>query len=154
MLNPKYEYGSEVRLTCNVRNDGSFVNSNKGECLMRRGETGYVRHAGLFLQETVVYQVHFMASNQIIGCKESELILASEPWTFNEFEYGDKVQLTVPLAMDKQRIANSGDAVSIIAVQREQQADEQLIYYRIQINEHDVMVPERALAALEQETAV
>lgn len=151
MLNPKYEYGTQVRLNCNIRNDGSFGDNLKGKCLMRRGSVGYVRDAGLFLQEHVVYQVHFIEHNQIIGCKESELILASEPWTDNAFEYGDRVALTLPLTMAEQRIAEAGDPVMIIAVQRENEGETQKILYRIQINEHDVMVPERALAALEVE---
>jgi nitrogen fixation protein NifZ len=150
MLNPKFEYGSEVRLISNIRNDGSFDGSLKGKCLMRRGSTGFVRHAGYYLQDQVVYQIHFLESNQIIGCKETELVSASLPWTMNAFEYGDSVCLTIPLKMNDQLIAQPGDDVSIIAVQRETDA----IEYRIQLNDLDIVVPERALAAKTKDIAL
>jgi nitrogen fixation protein NifZ len=147
MLNPKFEYGSEVRLISNVRNDGSFNGSLKGKCLMRRGSTGYIRHAGYYLQDQVVYQVHFLESNQIIGCKETELVSASEPWTMNAFEYGDDVCLTIPLRMENEIIGQPGDEVSIIAVQR----GSENIQYRIQLQDLDIVVPERALTQRNQQ---
>lgn len=154
MLNPKFGYGEEVRLITNIRNDGSFQNGLKGECLMRRGETGFVRHAGLFLQDQVVYQIHFLASNQIIGCKETELMRADQPWVMNAFEYGDKVFLTQPLAMQQKMIAERGDRAFIIGVQREDNEQENTMMYRIQVNEFDVLVPESALTEQAQDIAL
>ena len=34
---PKYEFGDEVRIIRNVRNDGTFGNAVMGDLLIRRG---------------------------------------------------------------------------------------------------------------------
>ena len=148
MLNPKFEYGSQVRLIGNVRNDGSFPGSAKGELLMRRGELGYVRQAGVFLQDQVIYQVHFLEKNLVIGCKEQELIAGTEPWTANAFERGEKATLLISLAHQGEILAVAGSLVSVIQVERpEGEVGE--ICYRIQQGELDVTVPERALAPVD-----
>ncbi len=149
MLNPKYEYGSAVRLITNVRNDGSFPGSMKGDMLVRRGEIGYIRQAGMHLQEQVIYQVHFMDRNLMIGCKEQELIDASLPWVANAFEYGDKAKLAVSLSSQGEILASKGSVVSVLAVLREQL--DSVPEYRIQIGELDLVVPERAVVALTEQ---
>lgn len=146
MLFPKFDYGTEVRVIRNIRNDTYQGGQQKGELLVRRGTSGFIRHSGVYQQDQIVYQVHFLNSNQVVGCKESELILASEPWVFNQFEYGDKAQLAISLAVSGETIASKGDWVNILAVDRSLDTD---IYYRIQLGEHDVMVPERALETQE-----
>lgn len=148
MIDAKYEYGTKVRLVTNVRNDGSFPGKMKGDLLLRRGSEGYVQQAGIHLQEHVIYQVHFIEQNLIVGCKESELMDAAIAWRDNEFEYGDKAQLTLDLASEGTVLAKTGDVVSVLAVDRD---EPESIYYRIQCGELDVMVPERALCALSPE---
>ncbi|MCM2680438.1 nitrogen fixation protein NifZ [Echinimonas agarilytica] len=141
---PKYEYGAKVRLVKNIRSDGTVENAAKGVLLMRRGTAGYVRQSGFFQQDTIVYQVHFIEQNTLIGCKESELISALEPWVDNQFEYGDSARLNLSLSMGGQVIAEKNDLVSVLGVNRE---DVSAICYRIQVNGQDVDVPERALAS-------
>ena len=138
---PKFEYGDEVRVIKNIRNDGTYQSNIKGKILVRRGRTGYIRHAGYYQQDQIVYQVHFLDSNEIIGCRETELIRASEHWIPNDFEYGDKAILTVALTLAGERIANKGDTATVLAVTR----DDDGIGYRVQIGEHDIDVPARAL---------
>lgn len=143
MLNPKYPYGSKVRVISNIRNDGSFPGSKKGDMLMRRGEEGYVRQAGLFLQEQVIYQVHFLERDLILGCKEQELMASDEPWVPNLFEYGDKAKLAINLGHQGEVLVAKGTLVSVLAVSREHLGA--VPEYRIQYGELDVTVPERAL---------
>lgn len=141
---PKYEYGTEVRLIKNIRSDGTVEDANKGTLLMRRGTTGFVRQSGYFQQDTIVYQIHFLEQDKVIGCKESELISADKPWVSNEFEYGDSARLNLTLSMDGSIIGKKDDVVSVIGVDREDVND---IFYRILINDQDIDVPERALVA-------
>ena len=146
---PKFAYGDEVRVVKNIRNDGTYQSNIKGRLLARRGRTGFIRHAGYYQQDQIVYQVHFLDTNEIIGCREVELISAEEHWVNNDFEYGDKAVLTVALNLEGQRIASKNDTVTVLAVDREN--DE--ICYRIQIGEHDIDVPARALTLPADETA-
>ena len=73
MVPPRFEYGDEVRVTRNVRNDGTFPGAEVGELLIRRGSTGFVRDVGTFLQDQVVYSVHFVDADRLVGCREQEL---------------------------------------------------------------------------------
>ncbi|MBW8192579.1 nitrogen fixation protein NifZ [Neiella marina] len=148
MIDAKYEYGTKVRLISNVRNDGSFPGKMKGDLLLRRGSEGYVQQAGMHLQENVIYQVHFIDQNVIVGCKETELMDAALPWIDNEFEYGDRAQLTINLASQGVILAKLGQVVSVISVDRD---DPESIQYRIQHGELDVMVPARALCAVKDD---
>lgn len=144
MLIPKFEYGKEVRVIRNIRNDSNLGQQKKGEMLVRRGTTGFVRQSGYFQQDQIIYQVHFLGADKIIGCKESELTDAATPWLANMFEYGDKANLTLGLTVKGVLIGNKGDLVDVLAVDRTVDTE---ISYRIQIGEHDVIVPQRALFA-------
>ena len=77
---PKFEYGSAVRVTRNVRNDGTFPGFPTGALLVRRGSVGFVRDVGTFLQDQIVYTVHFLEDDRIVGCREEELLSWDEPW--------------------------------------------------------------------------
>ena len=144
MLNPKFDYGCEVRVIKNIRNDTYQGGQTKGELLIRRGTTGFVRQSGVYKQDQIIYQVHFLENNQVIGCKESELILATIPWMNNKFEYGDSVLLNMSLQVAGEVIGSKGHQVNVLSVDRSNQAD---ISYRIQLGSQDLMVPERALIA-------
>ena len=95
----EYEYGQAVRLTRNVRNDGTYPGLDIGHLLIRRGAIGYVRDVGLFLQDQIIYSVDFIDEGKMVGCREEELIGADEPWVPSLYEFRDKVLAKVPLAM-------------------------------------------------------
>ncbi len=59
-MKPVYDYGDEVRVIRNLRNDGSFPGKDKGDLLIRRGQVGHVRNMGTFLQDQIIYTVHFV----------------------------------------------------------------------------------------------
>lgn len=148
-MNPKYEYGDEVRLIRNVRNDGTYPGSDKGELLMRRGSVGCVYDVGTYLQDQLIYRVHFLDDGRTLGCREEELIPAAQPWIPNRFEFREHVTMRVALRMEGEIIAHPGDEGEITAVLREN--PEEGIFYDLFINDVSVTVPEMALDAIESE---
>ena len=55
MMNARWEYGEAVRLTRNVRNDGTYPGLEPGDPLVRRGSIGYVVDVGTFLQDQMIH---------------------------------------------------------------------------------------------------
>ena len=96
---PLYEYGQAVRLIRNVRNDGTYPGKDTGALLMRRGAVGCVYDVGTYLQDQLIYRVHFLDQGCTVGCREEELIPASDPWIPNLFEFRDQVVATRSLAV-------------------------------------------------------
>lgn len=143
-MRPKYEYGNEVRLTRNVRNDGTYPGTEVGELLMRRGEVGCVYDVGTYLQDQLIYRVHFLSAGRTVGCREEELIPADAEWIQNRFEFRDKVTVLCDLRMSDQLVASRGDEGEIEGVIRDDQQD---IQYNLFINGHSICIPERALEA-------
>ncbi|MDR2152170.1 MAG: nitrogen fixation protein NifZ [Helicobacteraceae bacterium] len=70
---PLFELGQKVRLKRDVRADGTYSFAKMGEIIAYEGEEGYVRNIGSFLQTIRVYDVDFIASGRLIGCREEEL---------------------------------------------------------------------------------
>jgi len=99
-VKPRFEIGKVVRVTRNVRNDGTFAGSEIGDLLVRRGSTGHVKNVGTFLQDQIIYSVHFLNEDKIVGCREEELIGEDEPWVPSKFEFRDKVHCNKCLAID------------------------------------------------------
>ncbi len=83
--------GQEVRLTKDVVNDGTMHGSERGEALVSCGSVGFIKQKGWFLNDPV-YDVHFLDLDQIIGCREHELIAVETPWTPPAFAKGDKIK--------------------------------------------------------------
>ena len=109
MLQPRFASDDEVRVIRNIRNDGTYPGQPTGALLVRRGSVGYVRHVGVFLQDQLIYTVHFLdAGNRIVGCRENELIAADAPWIPNRFERGDRVIAKRALAVDGEIVSAVG----------------------------------------------
>lgn len=143
MSNPRFDYGEHVRVIRNIRNDAHNQSVyKKGELLARRGTTGYVRQSGVYQQDQIIYQVHFLEEGITVGCREQELVKASLAWKPNAFEYGDTPALAVTIGMSGTVIGKKGDNVKVIAVDRSNTSN---FEYRVQVGEHDVIVPESAL---------
>ena len=98
-MQPRYEYGDAVRVIRNVRNDGTFPGMNPGELLIRRGSIGHVVNVGTFLQDQIIYSVHFLEDSRMVGCREEELIGAQEPWVPSRYEVREKVRAAKALAI-------------------------------------------------------
>jgi nitrogen fixation protein NifZ len=119
MLDARWDYGEAVRLTRNVRNDGTYPGLDPGAPLVRRGSIGYVVDVGTFLQDQVIYSVNFLDEGKIVGCREEELIGADEPWTPSRFEFRDKVCTARQLAVDGEVLVAAGGCGEVIRVIRD-----------------------------------
>jgi len=118
MMRPKYEYGDEVRVVRNLRNDGTYPGEDTGKLLIRRGSVGYVRDVGTYLQEELIYSVDFFEAGRMVGCREQEIQLARDEWVENRFDFRDKVKPNITLAVHGEIIANIGDEGEIEKVLR------------------------------------
>lgn len=119
MMNAKWEYGEAVRLTRNVRNDGTYPGLAPGAALVRRGSIGYVIDVGTFLQDQIIYSVNFLDEGKIVGCREEELICAAEPWTPSLFEFREKVKTCKQLAIGGEVLVGLGAIGEVIKVIRD-----------------------------------
>jgi len=144
---PCFEYGDPVRVVRNIRNDGTFPGVATGQLLIRRGSVGHVRNVGTFLQDQLIYTVHFLDGDLLVGCREEELIAAMEPWVASRFEFRDRVTTRVPLGVQGQVVARPGDEGEILKVLREQP-----VSYHVRFPGRTLQVPESILDPLELET--
>lgn len=146
---PQFEYGEQVRVIRNIRNDGTFPNVSTGTLLVKRGSVGYVTNIGTFLQDQIIYTVHFLELDRMIGCREEELQLASEPWTPSRFETREKVRSAKILAIQGNIVANQRDIGEIYKVIRDA-SDE--VMYQVIFGDKILQMPESALLSLEEHT--
>jgi nitrogen fixation protein NifZ len=119
MMDARWDYGESVRLTRNVRNDGTYPGLDPGEPLVRRGSIGYVVDVGTFLQDQIIYSVNFLDEGKIVGCREEELIGAEDPWTPSRFEFREKVRSAKGLAINGTVLVPLGAIGEVIKVVRD-----------------------------------
>ncbi|MCG6860394.1 MAG: nitrogen fixation protein NifZ, partial [Chromatiaceae bacterium] len=124
---PEFDYGDAVRVLRNVRNDGTYPGMSVGKLLVRRGSVGFVRDLGTFLQDQIIYSVHFLDEDRMVGCREEELQPADAPWTPSRFELRDKVVARVPLGIRGRVLVEQGEVGEVMKVIRE--APEALSYH-------------------------
>ena len=141
---PKFEFGDEVRIIRNVRNDGTYPGKEVGEFLLRRGSVGYVQNVGTYLQEYTIYSVHFVEADVLVGCKEEELVPASDPWVPSLFEFRDKVNTTIPLAIRGEVVVEPGTTGEVLKVLRD---ESEVVQYHVRFPGRTLQVPESVLVA-------
>lgn len=141
---PLFEYGAEVRLIRNVRNDGTYPGMEVGALLIRRGTVGCVYDVGTYLQDQLIYRVHFLEVGRTVGCREEELILASAPWVANLYEFRDRVQANRALAIAGNVVVSKGQGGHIEKVLRE--ASQGVEYHVYFDNGRILQVPEVSLS--------
>lgn len=142
-MRPRFELGAEVRVLRNVRNDGTFPGLALGAHLIRRGSTGYVCDFGRFLQDQIIYSVHFLAEDRRVGCREGELQPASEPWISTRFEFRDKVTARIALGSGARVLVRRGEMGEVIKVMRD--TPEGVTYHVVFAGCNTLQVPESAL---------
>lgn len=141
-MRPKYQQGEAVRVTRNVRNDGTYPGLDVGKLLVRCGSVGYVKDVGTFLQDQLIYSVHFFDDNRMVGCREEELQAESDQWNPSRFEYRDKVTPRLPLGINGEVIAEPGSIGEIEKVLRDAPGG---VAYYVRFPGHTLQVPESAL---------
>ena len=70
---PAYMPGDKVISKKNIKNDGTMAGKEIGETVVRKGDVGYVRDIGVFLQQFYIYAVDFVDRASIVGMREREL---------------------------------------------------------------------------------
>lgn len=144
--------GSVVRLIRNVRNDGTFPGTEVGDLLVRRGSLGHVHSVGTYLQDQVIYSVHFMDEGKMVGCREEELIGENEPWVPSLYEFRDKVLNKMPLAINGEVIVEQHAEGEVLKVLRDIPGG---VQYHVRFPGRTLQVPESALEGIvRDETAV
>ncbi|CAA9891322.1 Protein NifZ [Candidatus Methylobacter favarea] len=144
----RFEFGETVRITRNVRNDGTYPGMETGALLIRRGSVGNVIEVGTFLQDQVIFTVHFLNPGRMVGCRLEELIGIEEPWNPSRFEFRDKVICTIDLAMQGNILFAKGTEGEVFKVLR----DSELIQYHVAFQGRTLQVPESALAPAHPES--
>lgn len=146
-MNERYfDYGHEVRVIRNIRNDGTYPGEKTGNLLVRRGSIGYVRSRGTFLQDQVIYEVHFMDAGKVIGCREEELIDAGEEWIPSRFEFREQVRSTKRLSANGEIRVEIGDTGQVLKVLRHHQDG---VAYHVRFPGRTLLVPESSLESAE-----
>ena len=70
---PRFEMGERVASRSVVRNDGTYNGYDIGDVLVHKGEVGFVRSIGTFLQQFYIYAVEFTDSGHRVGMRAKEL---------------------------------------------------------------------------------
>ncbi len=141
-MKPQFDYGQAVRVVRNVRNDGTFPGQATGTLLIRRGAVGYVRNVGVFLQDQLIYEVHFLDGDRLVGCREEELVDAGEPWRDSRFETRELVQSNRDLAVGGEIVASRGEQGQVMQVLRDGDGP---VCYHVRFPGRTLQVPEGVL---------
>ncbi len=70
---PRFQPGDKVVARHNVKNDGTFPGRDIGERLVHKGDVGYVRDIGTFLQQFYIYAVEWVDRGILVGMRAREL---------------------------------------------------------------------------------
>lgn len=147
----RFEFGEEVRVTRNIRNDGTYPAMEVGELLVRRGSIGNVVEVGTFLQDQIIFTVHFLQQGRMVGCRLEELLGVDEPWQPSRFEFRDKVLCNLDLAVQGKILVKRDTLGEIIKVIR----DTGNVQYHVLFRDDRVLqIPEAALSPANPDTFV
>jgi nitrogen fixation protein NifZ len=109
---------------------------------VRRGSIGYVVDVGIFLQDQVIYSVHFLDSDRIVGCRAEELISANAPWTPSRFETRENIRVIASLTVNGEIVVPAGTVGEILLVLRDTPSG---VQYHVHFPGHVLQVPETLL---------
>lgn len=147
-MDTRWDYGTPVRLTRNVRNDGTYPGLATGAPLVRRGSIGYVIDVGTFLQDQVIYSVNFLEEGRIVGCREEELIGADEPWVPSRFEFREWVRTAGLLTLGGKVLLTEGEIGQVLKVVRDAPGGVAYHVHFEHLAGRVLQVPESILAAV------
>jgi len=141
---PKYDFGEQVRVIRTLRDDGTYPGKQRGDLLVLRGRTGYVVDVGTFLQDQIIYRVHFVDDGVQVGCREEELIPLDAPWVESRFEFRQQVCASRDLAVNGEVLVARGDQGQVLRVLRELGSE---VSYQVRFPGRTLQVREQALEA-------
>lgn len=145
-MKTEFKVSDSVRVIRNIRNDGTYPGIDRGKILVQKGSLGYVQSIGTFLQDQIIYAVHFLDINKVIGCREEELLSKDSAWKPSLFEYRDKVTPNKILTVKNKIIARPGDVAEVLKVLPYSFDDDQAeIQYHVRFSGHTLQLPELVL---------
>ncbi len=112
----RWECGDAVRLIRNVRNDGTYPGLDTGAPLMKRGCIGHIVDIGTFLQDQIIYSVHFLEEGRIVGCRPEELIDIDEEWIESLFEFRQWVRSVCDIPLSDGVVIPEGNKGQVMRV--------------------------------------
>jgi nitrogen fixation protein NifZ len=127
----------------NVRNDGTYPGLEIGDFLVKRGSVGFVQSVGTYLQDQIIYSVHFLEEDRLVGCREEELISSDDEWVESKYEFRDKVVASIPLGMQGNIIVEQGTKGEVLRVIRDNPDN---VQYHVRFPGRTLQVPESALS--------
>ncbi|MDK1389315.1 nitrogen fixation protein NifZ [Sinorhizobium sp. 8-89] len=83
---PRFMPGERVCATRHIRNDGTYPGKEIGESLVRKGDAGFVRDVGTFLQQFYIYAVEWVDRGTVVGMRTRELMSLDEAPTLKTTE--------------------------------------------------------------------
>ena len=137
----RFEFGEDVRVTRNIRNDGTYPGMEVGDLLIRRGSVGNVVEVGTFLQDQVIFTVHFLQHGRMVGCRLEELLGMDEPWQPSRFEFRDQVRCAIDLGVQGNILVPKDTQGEVMKVIR----DAEPVLYHVLFRDRMFQVPEPAL---------
>ena len=72
-LPPRFAMGERVVSRTVIRNDGTYCGKDIGDVLVSKGDVGFVRSIGTFLQQFYIYAVEFTDTGHRVGMRAKEL---------------------------------------------------------------------------------
>lgn len=144
-MRPEYDYGDAVRVVRNVRNDGTWPGLDRGTLLVKRGSVGYVQNVGTFLQDQVIYSVHFIDIDRIIGCRAEELQAENTSWIPSRFEFRERVVAALSLGKQGEVVVEQGTEGEVQKVLRDIPEG---VFYHVRFSGRTLQVPESAILPL------
>ena len=145
-MQTRWDIGGDVRLLRNLRNDGTYPGTETGELLVRRGSVGTIVDVGTFLQDQIIYSVHFLDADRIVGCREEELQGAEEAWVPSRYETRERVRARRALSLGGAVCVPAGAIGEVMQVVRSEP-----VAYHVHfecLSGRVLAVPEPALAGL------
>ena len=146
-MHSRWELGDSVRVIRNVRNDGTYCGAATGDLLVRRGSVGAVVDIGTFLQDQIIYSVHFIDDDRIVGCREEELADVSEPWIPSLFESREWVRARRVLSLGSVLRVQRGALGQVLRVVSQDDAAIYHVHFD-SLPGRTLAVPESALMSL------
>ena len=146
-MHSRWELGDSVRVIRNVRNDGTYCGAATGDLLIRRGSVGAVVDIGTFLQDQLIYSVHFLDDDRVVGCREEELADAGEPWIPCLFESRQWVRAGRVLVLGSALRVPRGALGQVLRVVRQDDAAIYHVHFDC-LPGRTLAVPEAALSSL------
>lgn len=144
-MRTEFDYGDTVRVTRNVRDDGTYPGMAVGDLLVRRGSIGTVIGVGTFLQDQIIYTVHFLDEDRIVGCREEEVIAGDAPWAPSRFEAREKVIAGRSFSLRGEVVAEKGAMGEVIRVVRDMPEG---VHYHVNFPGYMLCIPETSLEPL------